>query len=91
MTLKRRAEISAETFYRLLWYFLLSCKNLTITLFYYLFQISTNVVIMTKIALIAPIPKDPSHAHVIQGLKEMACTAMVSVIQCSCCMTVPYR
>ena len=31
MTLKRRAEISADIFARLLRYFFLSCKNLTIT------------------------------------------------------------
>ena len=32
MTLKRRAEISADIFARLLRYFFLSCKNLTINL-----------------------------------------------------------
>ena len=34
MTLKRRAEISADIFARLLRYFFLSCKNLTITSIY---------------------------------------------------------
>ena len=33
VALKRRAEISADIFARLLRYFFLSCKNLTITLF----------------------------------------------------------
>ena len=53
MTLKRRAEISADIFARLLRYFFLSCKNLTINLNIKLdYSTSTNQTILSDKMLI---------------------------------------
>ena len=60
MTLKRRAEISADIFARLLRYFFLSCKNLTIKAFYF-----DLVLFGAKIALLAFAPR-----YIVEGLNE---------------------